>query len=75
MTRKTPVKFVVCVSNNGYPEALELRKLYRVLPDAKAAQVGFIRVIDESDEDYLYPKSLFAAVRLTPPIRRALAAT
>ncbi len=74
MTRKTPVKFVLCIRNTGYPEALELRKLYRVLPDVKAAKVGFIRVIDESDEDYLYPQSLFTPIRLTPPIRRALAA-
>ena len=75
MIKKPTVKFVVCVRNTGYPEALELRKLYRILPDAKAAKVGFVRVIDESEEDYLYPKELFGPVRLTPPIRRALAAT
>ena len=75
MTKKTPVRFIVCVRNDGYPEALEPRKLYRVLPDAKAARVGFVRVIDESEEDYLYPKTFFAPVRLAPPARRALAAT
>jgi hypothetical protein len=68
MKKKTPVRFVVCVENDGYPEALELRKLYRVLPDAKAAKVNFVRIIDESGEDYLYPKTLFAPVKLTSPV-------
>lgn len=71
---KKPLRFIVCVRNDGYPESLELRKLYRVLPDAKAARVEFVRVVDDSDEDYLYPKQFFAPVRLTPPARRALAA-
>lgn len=75
MTKKTPIRFLVCVRNDGYPESLELRKLYRVLPDAKAAKVDFVRVVDESGEDYLYPKGFFAPVRLAPPARRALAAT
>jgi hypothetical protein len=51
-----------------------LRKLYRVIPDTKAAKVDFVRVIDESGEDYLYPKAFFAPVRLTPPARKALMA-
>ena len=74
MTRKRSPSFLVCVRNDGYPESLEVRKLYRVLPDAKAAKVDFVRVIDESGEDYLYPRSFFAPVKLTPPARRALAA-
>lgn len=75
MTRKRPIRFLVCVRNDGYPESLEQRKLYQVLPDAKAARVGFVRVVDESREDYLYPKAFFAPVRLEPRTRRALAAT
>ena len=72
MTKKVPLRFLVCIRNDGYPEALELRKLYRVLPDPNAAKIGFVRVIDESDEDYLYPKDFFASVRLTQPTRMAL---
>lgn len=75
MTKKKRFRFVVCIDNEGYPEALELRKLYRVLSDSTAAKVNFLRVIDESGEDYLYPKSFFAPVRLTPPVRKVLAAT
>lgn len=72
---KSTVRYVVCVRNDGYPEALELRKLYRVIADPLASKVNHLRVVDESGEDYLYPKALFAPVRLTPPAHRALAAT
>jgi hypothetical protein len=75
MIKKPQVRFVVCIENDGYPEALELRKLYRVVPDSTATKVDFVRVIDESGEDYLYPKAFFAPVRLTQPVRRVLAAT
>ena len=50
---------VICVKNDHYPASLEPRKIYRVLPDAKAASLHMIRVIDESGEDYLYPEDYF----------------
>jgi hypothetical protein len=43
---------------------LDLGKLYRVLPDRKAKSLGYLRVIDESGEDYLYPASYFHTLRL-----------
>jgi hypothetical protein len=52
-------RFAVCISNAGYPESLELRKIYKVLPDIAAAKENFMRVIDETGEDYLYPSSKF----------------
>lgn len=66
-------RYVVCVSNAGYPAALETRKIYRTLPDARASADGLLRVIDESGEDYLYPASRFLAVALAPRLVRALA--
>jgi hypothetical protein len=60
--------FAVCVRNRGYRASLELRKLYPVLPDAFADEHQMIRVIDESDEDYLYPAKFF--VRLDRLRRR-----
>jgi hypothetical protein len=56
--------FVVCINNEAYGTSLEVRKLYEVLPDAEAARLGQIRVVDESGEDYLYPQSFFAPVEL-----------
>jgi len=53
---------------------LERRKLYQVIPDRDAAKHGQLRVIDESGEDYLYPESFFAFVKLPPTIRRRVLA-
>jgi hypothetical protein len=55
-------QFVVCVRNEGYPAALELQKVYRVLVDEQAGKRHQVRVVDESGEDYLYPREWFAAV-------------
>jgi len=56
---KVEPKFAVCINNEDYEVSLELRKIYKVLPDAKAAKHHYIRVIDESGEYYLYPGRLF----------------
>ena len=60
---------VICVNNEGYEVSLELRKLYAVVADVKAAEHGQVRVIDESGEDYLYPKELFVGVDLPSDVR------
>lgn len=65
--------FVLCLDNDGYDTSLDVRKVYRSLADDEASRHGLIRVIDESGEDYLYPKKLFATITLTPAIRRRLA--
>jgi hypothetical protein len=64
--------FVVCVSNKGYPAALEIRKLYRSIPDESAAKLHQIRVVDESGEDYLYPEDYFVPVHLPQTAERAV---
>ena len=57
-------RFVVCVKNEGYPASLELRKIYQVISDARAAEHEYIRIIDESGEDYLYPADYFVPIEL-----------
>lgn len=64
-------KFVLCIKNDDC-EDLELRKVYQVLPDKKASQEGYLRVVDESGEDYLYPDSYFVAVTLSPKAQDAM---
>jgi hypothetical protein len=54
--------FALCVEDGGM-EDLEARKLYQILPDREAAREGYIRVVDESGEDYIYPSDLFVPVR------------
>ena len=66
---KSAKQLVVCVSNEGYPVSLERRKNYIVFRDATAEKIGLLRVIDESGEDYLYPKTLFRSVALRRPSR------
>ena len=67
-------QLVLCLRNRGYEVSLERRKLYQVLPDRDAEKHGQLRVIDESGEDYLYPASFFAFVKLPPTIRRRVLA-
>jgi hypothetical protein len=69
--QKTKSSFVLCVRDDG-AEDLEERKLYQVLPDRAAARDGYLRVVDESGEDYLYPSDLFVPVRLPAAIARRL---
>lgn len=69
----TPSKqLAVCLHNEGYEVSLEKRKIYLVLPDESAAKHKLVRVIDESGEDYLYPKNLFVWIDLPPTVRRAV---
>ena len=56
-------QFALCIKNSDC-EDLEKRKLYQILPDEAATQEGYMRVIDESGEDYLYPESYFILVKL-----------
>ena len=57
MTKPKAKQLVVCIDNEGYPASLEKRKIYLALPDVDAEGLGLVRIIDESGEDYLYPKT------------------
>lgn len=63
LTSKKRGEFAICAANEGY-EDLEIWKVYPILPDETAAELGCLRVIDESGEDYLYPADRFAPVDL-----------
>jgi hypothetical protein len=71
--RKARTRFAICISSAGCDD-LEVWKLYRVLPDKKAAKEDFLRVVDESCEDYLYPANRFVVVGLAPPTVKKLLA-
>jgi len=66
--------FALCIDNKDC-EDLEKRKIYKILPDDKAATEGYLRVIYESGEDYLYPESCFILVQLPREAQEALQAT
>ncbi len=65
-------RFAVCVENADYQTSLERHKIYRTLPDNDAKAHGYVRVIDESGEDYLYPKAFFVPIEPSEKLRTAL---
>jgi hypothetical protein len=65
-------RFVVCVKNKGYKASLDLRKIYRAIPDTDAARHDLLRVIDESGDDYLYPRNFFLPIEVPKAIAKAL---
>ena len=71
VTKKT--QCALCIENRDC-EDLEKRKLYQILPDETATQEGYMRVIDESGEDYLYPESYFIIVDLPRQAEEVVAA-
>ena len=66
-------QFAICIRNEG-AEDLEVRKIYHILPDTRAAKDKHLRVIDESGEDYLYPADYFVPLTLPREVERALSA-
>ena len=64
-------QFALCIENKDC-EDLEKRKIYMVVPDEEAQKEGYLRVIDESGEDYLYPASYFILVPLPAEAQKAL---
>jgi hypothetical protein len=72
MARPASKQLVVCVGNEGYPASLEKRKLYVMLRDPVAEKHGLLRIIDESGDDYLYPKAFFRSVALPQSVKKAV---
>lgn len=65
-------KFAICIDDGGYLDDLKVRTVYRILPDQSAARSNYVRVIDETGEDYLYPATLFVPVEVPPEAAQAL---
>ena len=64
--------FAVCINTKRYEASLEKGKLYRVIPDKKAESHGYLRVVDESGEDYGYAADRFFRLEVPGPLERAL---
>lgn len=70
-TTRSDTRFAVCIADEGCDD-LEVWKVYRVLVDAKADEVGCLRVVDESGEDYVYPADRFVVLDLPDHVRERL---
>jgi hypothetical protein len=70
---KRPTKpFALCIDNREYEASLVLGKVYRIVPDVKAARDDLVRIVDESGEDYLYHKSHFVFVDFPKAVARKI---
>jgi len=70
---RAPTKpFALCIDNTDYQASLIPGKVYRVVPDPRAAKDDFVRIVDESGEDYLYHKSHFVFVDFPPAVKKKI---
>ena len=69
---KQTKEFALCIDNSDYEASLIPGKVYRVLPDARAAKDELVRIVDESGEDYLYDKGYFVFVDFPSAIRKKI---
>jgi hypothetical protein len=54
-------RFVLCVTEM---DGVEKGKVYKVIPDVFAGQHKMIRILDDSEEDYLFPAANFVPVTI-----------
>ncbi len=71
MAQNSKKRFMLCLESRDCKD-LERRKIYQILPDDEALKEGYLRVIDESGEDYLYPESYFIFLQLPREAQEAL---
>jgi len=72
---KIPTKaFALCIDNTDYQASLIPGKVYRILPDPRAAKDDLVRIVDESGDDYLYHKSHFVLVDFPPAVKKKILA-
>ena len=72
--KQSTKRFALCIENTGNEASLILGKVYRVVPDARAAKDDLVRIVDESGEDYLFHKTQFAFVDFPDSVRRKILA-
>ena len=72
--KATTKPFALCIDNSGYYASLIPGKVYRILPDSRAAKDDLVRIVDESGLDYLYHKDYFAFVDFPPAVKRKILA-
>ena len=64
--------YALCINNTNYEASLIPRKIYEIIPDERAERDDFLRIIDESGEDYLYHTSHFVFLTLPLEVEQAL---
>ncbi len=68
-------RIAICIDNSDYEMSLKRRKVYPILPDADAECDNYVRIIDETGEDYLFPANRFVFLTVPTEIEEAVLAT
>ena len=66
-------QFAICITNDNCDD-LQILKIYQILPDQKAVEDNYVRVIDDSGEDYLYPANCFVTTEFSELVTKQLIA-
>lgn len=66
------IGYALCLDNVNYTVSLEIRKIYPVVEPYENDPDGYLRIIDESDEDYIYPAEAFAVLELSPAVEKQI---
>ena len=66
------VGYALCLNNTGYTVSLEVRKLYPIVEPDKNDIEGYLRIVDESGEDYLYSDERFAVLELSSAVEKQI---
>ena len=72
--KRAAKQFALCIENAGNEASLILGKVYRILPDRRAAKDDLVRIVDESGEDYLFDRSQFVFVDFPVAVRKKILA-
>lgn len=71
--RSTALCFAICINDGGYVDDLKVRTIYQVLPDESSAKSNYLRIVDETGEDYLYPAAYFVLIDVPQEVQQAFA--
>ena len=66
--------FALCIDNTDYLASLIPGKVYRIVPDARAAKDDLVRIVDESGEEYLFHKDHFVFVDFPSAVKKKILA-
>ena len=73
MAKLQSKRLVVCIKNDGYPAALEKRKIYVALRDTDAEKHDLMQSHWQPGRG-VYPRALFRAIALPQSVRKAVLA-
>ena len=71
--KKNAKPYALCVDNESNEVSLELLKLYQLVEPEPHDPADWLRVIDESGEDYVYPAAKFVVFTLPDDVEEIVA--